>query len=91
MQTSITVTLPADVSQALDEFIRQEGNSRDLVVSQAVDEHLILQRSRSLQDGEQAEADLEAAYAEMAADEPRETDALEWAEATVGDADGEAR
>jgi predicted CopG family antitoxin len=30
-------------------------------------------------------ADLDAAYAAMAADEARETDALEWAEATVGD------
>ena len=30
--------------------------------------------------------DLEAAYAEMARDEEREREALEWAEATVGDA-----
>jgi predicted CopG family antitoxin len=29
--------------------------------------------------------DLEAAYAEMARDEEREAEALEWAEATVGD------
>lgn len=29
--------------------------------------------------------DLEAAYAEMAEDEEREAEALEWAEATVGD------
>ena len=28
---------------------------------------------------------LEAAYREMARDEERETEALEWAEATVGD------
>ena len=29
--------------------------------------------------------DLEAAYAQMARDEEREAEALEWAEATVGD------
>ena len=29
--------------------------------------------------------DLEAAYREMAAEEARESEALEWAEATVGD------
>jgi predicted CopG family antitoxin len=34
--------------------------------------------------------DLEAAYAEMAQDEERETAALEWAEATVGDVGDEA-
>lgn len=35
--------------------------------------------------------DLEAAYAEMAQDEARETEALEWAEATVRDVADEAR
>ena len=30
-------------------------------------------------------ADVDAAYAAMAADEAREKDALEWAEATIGD------
>ena len=30
-------------------------------------------------------ADLEAAYAQMAQDEAREAEALEWAEATIGD------
>jgi len=34
---------------------------------------------------------LGAAYAEMAADEEREKEALEWSEATIGDADDEAR
>jgi hypothetical protein len=32
--------------------------------------------------------DLDAGYAAMAADEAREADALEWAEATAGDASG---
>ena len=35
--------------------------------------------------------DLEAAYKEMAQDEEREAEALEWAEATVGDVSDEAR
>jgi predicted CopG family antitoxin len=35
--------------------------------------------------------DLEFAYAEMARDEAREKEALEWADATVGDIADEAR
>lgn len=35
--------------------------------------------------------DLEAAYREMAEDEERETKALEWAEATIGDVSDAAR
>ncbi|HEY1377161.1 MAG TPA: hypothetical protein VGF55_10230 [Gemmataceae bacterium] len=35
--------------------------------------------------------DLDAAYAQMARDEAREADALEWAEATAGDVADEAR
>lgn len=35
--------------------------------------------------------DLEAAYRQMAADEARETEALEWAEATLGDVGDETR
>ena len=50
MERSITIKLPADVSQALDDFIRQEGRSQDDVVGQAVKEHLFLQRFRSLQE-----------------------------------------
>jgi hypothetical protein len=34
--------------------------------------------------------DLDAAYAEMAADEDREAEAIEWAEAFIGEADDEA-
>jgi len=50
MEQSITITLPADVRQALDDFIRQAGRSQDDVVGQAVKEHLFLQRFHSLQD-----------------------------------------
>ena len=35
--------------------------------------------------------DLDAAYREMAQDEAREAEALEWAEATIGDVSVEAR
>ena len=35
--------------------------------------------------------DLDAAYAQMARDEAREAEALEWAEATVGDVADEGR
>jgi predicted CopG family antitoxin len=35
--------------------------------------------------------DLEAAYQQMAEDEAREAEALEWAEATVGDVSDETR
>ena len=35
--------------------------------------------------------DLETAYKEMAEDEVRETEALEWSEATIGDVSDETR
>ena len=35
------------------------------------------------------EQDLEAAYREMAMDEEHENEALEWAEAMIGDVDGQ--
>lgn len=35
--------------------------------------------------------DLDTAYQEMAQDENRESEALEWAEATIGDVSGEPR
>ncbi len=35
--------------------------------------------------------DLEAGYQQMAQDEAREAEALEWAEATIGDVSDEAR
>ena len=37
------------------------------------------------------EEDLESAYQEMAKDEERELEALEWVEATIGDVDSEPR
>jgi len=37
------------------------------------------------------DADVEEGYREMAHDEAREAEALEWAEATLGDADDASR
>jgi len=91
MEQSITVTLPPDVRQALDDFVRQEGRSQDDVVGEAVKEHLFRQRIRSLPERLAAEPDTDAVYREMAADEAREADAHEWAEATLGDAYDAAR
>jgi hypothetical protein len=75
----------------LDDLVRQEGRSPDDIVGQAVKEHLFRQRSSSLREGHATEADLDALYREMAADEAREADAHEWAEATLGDACDAAR
>jgi hypothetical protein len=44
-----------------------------------------------LDDRPAREADLDAGYREMARDETREVEALELAEATIGDASDEAR
>jgi len=91
MEQSITVTLPADVRQALDDFVRQAGRSQDDVIGQAVKEHLLREQFHSVHKCRVAEADLDAVYREMAADEARETDAREWVEATTGDAYDAAR
>lgn len=86
MQQSITITLPTDVRRELDDFVLQAGRSQDEVVGEAVREHLLLQRTRSLKVGSASDADLDAVYREMAADEACDDEAYEWAEATSGDA-----
>jgi len=48
MVQSITVTLPVEVQQALDEFTRKEGIPLDELVGEAVKEHLFLRQFRSL-------------------------------------------
>ena len=47
---SITVTLSADVKQALDELSKKEGVSPDEVVGQAVKQHVFLKKFRSLRE-----------------------------------------
>lgn len=48
MAETMTITLPADVKQALDEFSQNEGVSTNEVVGQAVKEHVFLRRFHSL-------------------------------------------
>ena len=50
MEQSITVTLPADVKQALDELSKKEGVSLDVVVGRAVKQHVFLRQFRSLRE-----------------------------------------
>ena len=56
MVKSITVTLPADVKQAVDELSKKEGVSPDEVVSQAVKQHIFLRQFRSLHERMAAKA-----------------------------------
>jgi hypothetical protein len=56
MTRPITVTLPADVEQAVDELSRKEGISTDEVVSRAVKQHIFLRRFRSLRERLSAKA-----------------------------------
>ena len=50
MAQPITITLPADVEQALDELSQTEGISRDEVVGRAVRQHVFLRQFRSLRE-----------------------------------------
>lgn len=56
MVQPITVTLPEDVQQALDEFSRAEGIPSDEIVGQAVKQHLFLRQFRSLRERLSAKA-----------------------------------
>ncbi len=56
MVQSITVTLPADVKQALDELSQKEGVSLDEVVGRAVKQHVFLRQFRSLRQRMSAKA-----------------------------------
>ena len=56
MVQSITVTLPADVKQAVDELSKKEGVSLDEVVGQAVKQHVFLRQFRSLRERMAAKA-----------------------------------
>ena len=56
MVQPITVTLPDDVKQALDELSKKEGVSPDEVVGRAVKQHVFLQQFRSLRERLSAKA-----------------------------------
>ena len=56
MVQPITITLPADVKQALDELSQKEGISTDEVVGRAVKQHVFLRQFRSLRERLSAKA-----------------------------------
>ena len=76
MQRKLTVTIDEEVYKGLREFIGPRKISR--FIEDLVRPHVI-------------KRDIYAAYKEMADDEVRESEALEWAEATFGDVNDEAR
>ena len=76
MQRKLTITLDERVYQGLHSVIGRRRISR--FIESLVRPHVI---------GE----DLEIAYRQIAQDEAREREALEWAEGTLGDVADEAR
>lgn len=76
MQKKLTITLDEQVYEGLHRVIGRRNISQ--FIEALVRPHVI-------------GTDLEAAYRQMAEDEAREAEALEWAEATIGDVRDEAR
>ena len=76
MQKKLTITLDEQVYNGLYQVIGRRNISQ--FIEQLVRPHVI-------------GTELDAAYCRMAEDEAREAEALEWAEATVGDVQNEAR
>jgi len=76
MQKKLTVTIDEEVYEGLREIIGPRKISR--FIEDLVRPHV-------------TRKDIYAAYKEMAADEIRESEALEWAEATIGDMNDEER
>lgn len=76
MQKKLTITVNEQVYEGLHRVIGRRNISQ--FIESLVRPHVL-------------EKDLEAAYRQMAKDEPRESQALEWAEATIGDAGDEPR
>ena len=76
MQKKLTITLDQRVYEGLHAVIGPRKISQ--FIEKLVRPHVIAK-------------DLDAAYRQMARDEARESEALEWAEATVGDVRDETR
>ena len=76
MQKKLTITVDEQVYRGLHRVIGRRRISR--FIESLVRPHVVRE-------------DLAAAYREMALDEAREDEALEWAEATVRDVADEAR
>jgi predicted CopG family antitoxin len=76
MQKKLTITIDEKVYEGLHRIIGQGRISQ--FIESLVRPHVIDQ-------------DLESAYMQMAQDEAREADALEWSESTIGDISDEPR
>ena len=76
MQKKLTVTIDEEVYEGLREVIGPRKISR--FIEDLVRPHV-------------TKKDIYAAYKEMGRDEVRESEALEWAEATIGDVNDEER
>jgi len=76
MRKKLTITLDEEVYEGLHAVIGSRRISR--FIEDLVRPHVVA-------------SDLEAAYMDMAKDEAREAEALEWAEATIGDVANDAR
>jgi predicted CopG family antitoxin len=76
MQKKLTITIDEQVYEGLRTVIGPRRISR--FIEDLVRPHVLF-------------PDLEAAYQQMAEDEEHEAEALEWAEATVGDVSDEPR
>jgi predicted CopG family antitoxin len=76
MQRKLTITVDEHVYEGLHRVVGR-GNISQFIES-LVRPHVI-------------QEDLDAAYREMAADQRREAEAIEWAEGTAGDVDDPAR
>lgn len=70
MQKKLTITVDEQVYLGLHSVVGRRNISQ--FINSLVRPHVL-------------KTDLEAAYSEMAADESREREALEWVEATIGD------
>ena len=76
MQKKLTITIDEHVYAGLHQVVGRRHISQ--FIEALVRPHVL-------------DTDLDAAYAEMAADEVREAEALAWAEATIGDVGDEPR
>ena len=76
MQKELTITVDEEVYEELNRIVGPEHISQ--FIESLIRPHII-------------GVDLESAYRQMAEDESRESEALEWAEATIGDIGDEAR
>jgi len=76
VRKKLTITIDEEVYEGLHEVVGRQRISR--FIEDLVRPHVL---SR----------DLEAAYMQMAQDETREVEAMEWAEATIGDVSDEAK